>query len=106
MEDPAQMQKLQVYKEKVKTGTIDRVVDDYSVIGKGMFKKEFDMNTLKGFTVTKSNGEEGKVEASFGKSGKFKMVFKTSQQESKEGSNVLTMKFKKYVFHPSQTLLQ
>ncbi|GBG89227.1 hypothetical protein CBR_g48935 [Chara braunii] len=47
--DPEKKETLRVYKMKTKEGMIERFVDEHTVIGKGMFKKETDMSL---FTVS------------------------------------------------------
>lgn len=64
---------LKVYKNKMKTGIVDRVVNDFEIIGKCMFKKETNMEQFMGLKVKLSSGESGIIESSFGKSGKIKI---------------------------------
>ena len=65
--------KLKVYKTKVKEGLVERVMDEYTVIGKNMFKKETNIATFTGLKVTLSTGEAGLIEGGFGQSGKIKI---------------------------------
>ena len=73
--DPTQMSRLKVFKWKSKEGTIDRITDQYNVIGKGLFKKETDFTLFTGMTVQTAQGHVGTIEGSFGKSGKYKVNF-------------------------------
>lgn len=65
--------KLKVYKTKLKEGLVERVMDEYNVIGKNIFKKETNIATFAGLKVTLSTGEAGMIEGSFGQSGKIKI---------------------------------
>eukprot|EP01113_Clastostelium_recurvatum_P045101 TRINITY_DN7700_c0_g1_i2.p3 TRINITY_DN7700_c0_g1~~TRINITY_DN7700_c0_g1_i2.p3 ORF type:complete len:111 (-),score=25.01 TRINITY_DN7700_c0_g1_i2:959-1291(-) len=61
---------------KCKQGIIERVQDEYTLIGKDLFKRETDMNMFVGMKVTLEDGRVGAIESSFGKSGKFKATFR------------------------------
>ncbi|XP_019360491.1 PREDICTED: selenocysteine-specific elongation factor isoform X1 [Gavialis gangeticus] len=65
--------KLKVYKLKHKEGQVERVIDDYSVIGRSLFKKESNIQIFVGLKVKLSTGEDGIIEGGFGQSGKFKI---------------------------------
>uniref|UniRef100_A0A0N5CFD8 Tr-type G domain-containing protein n=1 Tax=Strongyloides papillosus TaxID=174720 RepID=A0A0N5CFD8_STREA len=65
---------LLLYKCKKKEGTVDRVENERYVICKEMFKKETKIETFLNMSVVFGNGIEGKIESSFGKTGKFKVV--------------------------------
>ncbi|OXB83009.1 UNVERIFIED_CONTAM: hypothetical protein H355_001352 [Colinus virginianus] len=65
--------KLKVYKQKHKEGQVERVMDDYSVIGRSLFKKETNIQIFVGLKVKLSTGEEGIIDGGFGQSGKFKI---------------------------------
>lgn len=65
--------KIKVYKTKVREGLVERVMDDYTVIGKNMFKKETNIAAFSGLKVTLSTGEAGVIEGGFGQSGKIKI---------------------------------
>lgn len=49
------------------------MTDDYTVIGKNLFKKETNLHLFVGLKVTLSSGETGVIEGSFGQSGKIKI---------------------------------
>lgn len=51
----------------------DQVTDDYTVIGKNLFKKETNLQLFVGLKVTLSSGESGVIDGSFGQSGKIKI---------------------------------
>ncbi|XP_068568787.1 selenocysteine-specific elongation factor isoform X2 [Cebidichthys violaceus] len=65
--------RLRIYKTKHKEGQVERVTDDYTVIGRNLFKKETNLQLFLGLKVTLSTGETGIVEGGFGQSGKFKI---------------------------------
>uniref|UniRef100_UPI00398F1D43 selenocysteine-specific elongation factor isoform X4 n=1 Tax=Pristiophorus japonicus TaxID=55135 RepID=UPI00398F1D43 len=65
--------KLKIFKLKHKEGQVERVSDDYSVIGRSLFKKETNMQLFVGMKVNLSTGEAGVIEGGFGQSGKFKI---------------------------------
>ncbi|KAM9098806.1 selenocysteine-specific elongation factor isoform X1 [Sarcophilus harrisii] len=65
--------KLKVYKLKHKEGYVERVIDDYNVIGRSLFKKETNIQIFVGLKVHLSSGESGVIESGFGQSGKFKI---------------------------------
>uniref|UniRef100_A0A3Q3BAL4 Selenocysteine-specific elongation factor n=1 Tax=Kryptolebias marmoratus TaxID=37003 RepID=A0A3Q3BAL4_KRYMA len=64
---------LRIYKTKHKEGQVERVTDDYSLIGRSLFKKETNLQLFVGLKVTLSTGESGVIEGGFGQSGKFKI---------------------------------
>lgn len=72
---PEDRAKLKVVKRKEKVGTIDRVVDDRTLIVRDMFGKDTDTSCFLGMRVHLETGEVGKIEASFGQGGKFKAYF-------------------------------
>lgn len=49
------------------------MTDDYTVIGRNLFKKETNLQIFVGLKVTLSTGETGVIEGGFGQSGKFKI---------------------------------
>uniref|UniRef100_A0A8C6BS44 Selenocysteine-specific elongation factor n=1 Tax=Monodon monoceros TaxID=40151 RepID=A0A8C6BS44_MONMO len=65
--------RLRVYKLKHKHGIVERVMDDYSVIGRSLFKKETNIQLFVGLKVHLSTGELGVIASAFGQSGKFKV---------------------------------
>ncbi|XP_069499461.1 selenocysteine-specific elongation factor isoform X2 [Ambystoma mexicanum] len=85
--------KLKVYKQKHKEGQVERVNDDYSVIGRTLFKKETNIQMFVGLKVKLSSGEDGVIEGSFGQSGKFKIRISSGLQP--ETKQLLTSASKK-----------
>ncbi|XP_019514211.1 PREDICTED: selenocysteine-specific elongation factor isoform X1 [Hipposideros armiger] len=65
--------RLRVYKLKHKHGLVERVIDDYNVIGRSLFKKETNIQLFVGLKVYLSTGELGVIDSAFGQSGKFKI---------------------------------
>lgn len=65
--------KVKVYKTKVREGQVERCQDEYTVIGKNLFKKETNIQTFVGLKVELSSGEKGVIEGGFGQSGKAKI---------------------------------
>ena len=68
-----ELSKLKIYKEKQKQGVVERMVNDYEIIAKNMFKKETNIHLFEGLKVRLSTGETGKIDGPFGQSGKFKI---------------------------------
>ncbi|XP_058534404.1 selenocysteine-specific elongation factor isoform X2 [Ochotona princeps] len=64
---------LKVFKLKHKHGLVERAMDDYSVIGRSLFKKETNIQLFVGLKVHLSTGEQGVIDSAFGQSGKFKI---------------------------------
>ncbi|KAM5218931.1 selenocysteine-specific elongation factor isoform 3-T3 [Hipposideros larvatus] len=50
-----------------------KVIDDYNVIGRSLFKKETNIQLFVGLKVYLSTGELGVIDSAFGQSGKFKI---------------------------------
>ena len=65
--------KVKVFKNKLKEGVVERKADEYSVVCRGLFKKETNIELFVGLKVKLSTGEEGVIEGGFGQSGKFKV---------------------------------
>ncbi|XP_063283452.1 selenocysteine-specific elongation factor [Pelobates fuscus] len=128
--------KLKVFKLKHKEGQVERANDDYTVIGRSLFKKETNIQLFVGLKVKLSTGEDGVIEGSFGQSGKFKIRIPNglrpetkqvltvpSKKRSKAGKGDteapkedevkldsqpvhITLCFKRYVFDPHKKMIQ
>ncbi|XP_040889159.1 selenocysteine-specific elongation factor [Toxotes jaculatrix] len=127
--------RLRIYKTKHKEGQVERVSDDYTVIGRNLFKKETNLQLFVGLKVTLSTGESGVIEGGFGQSGKFKiriqeglcpetkqLLSSTSKKKGKGGSKggpaneeepkadcqpvSIHLHFKRYVFDPHKKMVQ
>lgn len=67
---------MRIFRKKKRIGKVEKVIDDYTLLVKDLFKKETNINLFIGKTVILSmTGNEGKIESSFGKSGKVRVVF-------------------------------
>lgn len=122
---------LRIYKTKHKEGQVERVADDYTVIGRSLFKKETNLQLFLGLKVTLSTGETGVIEGGFGQSGKFKvrvpeglrpetksLLSSTSKKKGKGGGKGeeepktesqhinINLHFKRYVFDPHKKMTQ
>ena len=64
---------LKIFKVKYKEGIVDRMMDEYSVIVRSLFKKETNLQMFLNLKVTLSTGEHGFIEGGFGQSGKIKV---------------------------------
>ncbi|XP_010223595.1 PREDICTED: selenocysteine-specific elongation factor, partial [Tinamus guttatus] len=83
--------RLKVYKLKHKEGQVERVMDDYSVIGRSLFKKETNIQIFVGLKVKLSTGEDGVIEGGFGQSGKFKIRIPASTFMMKDDASSLSV---------------
>uniref|UniRef100_A0A3P9P8A2 Selenocysteine-specific elongation factor n=1 Tax=Poecilia reticulata TaxID=8081 RepID=A0A3P9P8A2_POERE len=125
---------LRIFKTKHKEGQVERVTDDYSVIGRSLFKKETNLQLFVGLKVTLSTGESGVIEGGFGQSGKFKIrvqeglrpetkqLLSSSKKKGKSGGKggpaseeepktesqpvSIHLHFKRYVFDPHKKMVQ
>ncbi|XP_043297984.1 selenocysteine-specific elongation factor isoform X1 [Cervus canadensis] len=84
---------LRVYKLKQRHGVVERVLDDHSVIGRSLFKKETNIQLFVGLRVHLSTGELGVIDSAFGQSGKFKVHVPGGL--SPESKRILTSALKK-----------
>ncbi|XP_028415189.1 selenocysteine-specific elongation factor-like [Dendronephthya gigantea] len=120
--------RLQIFKTKSRVGEVERVVDEYSLIGKGLFKKETNMALFSNLKVRLSTGEAGVIEGSFGQSGKFKVripgglspesfsMMNAGQRKKGKGRGVdegekmtsvkIILDFKRYIFDPEKKMIQ
>ncbi|CAG5981587.1 unnamed protein product [Menidia menidia] len=127
--------RLRIYKTKHKEGQVERVTDDYTVIGRSLFKKETNLQLFVGLKVTLSTGESGVIEGGFGQSGKFKIriqeglrpetkqcLSSSAKKKGKSGNKGATaneeepkadsqpvsihLHFKRYVFDPHKKMVQ
>ncbi|KAG5838345.1 hypothetical protein ANANG_G00222760 [Anguilla anguilla] len=126
--------RLRVFKTKQREGQVERVMDDYTVIGRNLFKKETNLQLFVGLKVKLSTGEEGVIEGGFGQSGKFKirvpeglsaetkqLLSSTSKKKTKGGNKTepvkeeaktdsqpigISLSFKRYIFDPHKKMVQ
>jgi selenocysteine-specific elongation factor len=96
---PDGVRRIKAFKMKQREGTVERFVDERSVIGKGMFKKETDLGMFAGMRVVTDRGEAGAIDGGFGKSGKYKVYFSEGVAPRENGETTrLYLRFKRYVF--------
>ncbi|XP_046391420.1 selenocysteine-specific elongation factor [Ischnura elegans] len=119
--------KLRVFKEKHKSGVVERASNEMEVIGKSMFKKESNIQVFIGLSVKLSTGEGGVIEGSFGQSGKvkiripgglkettYKQLSGASKKKGKQSDASTTeseivrfeLHFKRYVYDVNKTVKQ
>lgn len=112
---------LRVFKTKHKSGVVDRVPNETEVIVKNLFKKETNIEIFSGMKVCLSSGETGKIQSSFGQSGKVKVqldfgvemsdalkrLLKSKKGDKAEGEPIsVTLTFKRFVFDASKRAIQ
>lgn len=117
---------LKIFKEKTKEGVAERMVNEYQIIVKDLFKKESNIQIFSNYRVTLSTGEEGIIESSFGQSGKINIripnglseralsSLKTAKKNKKELKDdtekteiiTVTLKFRKYIFDSKKRVYQ
>ncbi|KAA0712859.1 Selenocysteine-specific elongation factor [Triplophysa tibetana] len=127
--------RLKISKDKQKEGAVERVTDDYTVIGRNLFKKETNLQLFVGLKVTLSTGETGTIEGGFGQSGKIKiripeglkeetkqLLSSSSKKKGKSGTKnepskseetksdsqpvTIHLNFKRYVYDPHKKMVQ
>jgi selenocysteine-specific elongation factor len=122
---------LRIFKTKSRVGEVERAVDEYSLVGRGLFKKETNMALFSNLKVRLSTGEAGVIEGGFGQSGKFKVripaglspesfnLMSTGQRKKGKGKGVsaeeggekvasvkIILDFKRYIFDPEKKMIQ
>uniref|UniRef100_A0A8C2PTZ9 Eukaryotic elongation factor, selenocysteine-tRNA-specific n=1 Tax=Cyprinus carpio TaxID=7962 RepID=A0A8C2PTZ9_CYPCA len=127
--------RLKISKDKQKEGAVERVTDDYTVIGRNLFKKETNLQLFVGLKVTLSTGEMGSIEGGFGQSGKIKiripeglkeetkqLLSSSSKKKGKGGAKnesskleetkpdaqpvTIYLNFKRYIYDPHKKMVQ
>jgi len=125
--------KLKIFKSKLKEGLVERISDPYTVIAKGLFRKESKIDAFVGLYVTLlPHREPGVIEGSFGQSGKFKIripqgiseetkksLGETTKKKGKKEEDIgdncdkgekqsikVTLAFKKYVYGNKKKIIQ
>ena len=119
---------LRIFKTKSRLGEVERAVDEYSLVGRGLFKKETDISLFSNLKVKLSTGETGLIEGGFGQSGKFKVRIPTGlssesfsqmtagQRKKGKGKGVtveevgekvkIILDFKRYIYDPEKKMIQ
>uniref|UniRef100_A0A1B6KGY1 Selenocysteine-specific elongation factor n=2 Tax=Graphocephala atropunctata TaxID=36148 RepID=A0A1B6KGY1_9HEMI len=119
--------KLKIYKNKSKSGIVDRIVNEHEVVCRNMFKKETRLDLFTGLRVNLSSGEGGIVEGCFGQSGKIRVripqglkpdtVNKFGSKKTKKGKNEdedspnrellkVELQFKTYIYSENKKIVQ
>ena len=98
---------LRLFSVKSRKGTIERAEsDNRTCVCKGMFKKESDLSSFRNMLVwmdSSAGGARGRIEGSFGKTGKFKVYFeKEIDISNAKTSRKITMRFKRFVYDKSE----
>ncbi|CAM5999690.1 unnamed protein product [Sphagnum balticum] len=115
---------LKIYKIKEKEGIVDRVVNEYEVIARNMFKKETKIQLFEGLKVKLSSGEEGIIDGNFGTSGKVKIRIpaglkdtnvkemigkskRTANSENEIHEHIkIYLRFKRFIFDENKRMIQ
>lgn len=77
-----------------------------------MFKKETDMSLFENMEVVNGLGDRGRIQGSFGKSGKYKVYFpegvakRDAGGEEGAAAGRLTLRFRRYVFDKAKKMVQ
>jgi len=107
---PIDFTKIKAFKSKEKTANVDRIVDDYTLIGKNILKKGGDLTLYIGKKIEleyKNKIYHGTIDSAFGKSGKFKASFqeKLPSIETMKDA-ILRLKYRINVFDKNRTWIQ
>lgn len=90
--------KSKVFVWKKKIGQVDRIMDDFCVLIRGLAGKESKLDLYMNKKISLGNDIQGVIESSFGQSGKLKARFNAKHEASKEATVTLT--YKKFIFTP------
>ena len=94
-----------VFKPKQREGEIERVMDKQTVIARGFFKKETNMDVFLNLKVRTVDGtREGIIEGTFGTKGKVKIHFPDGI--APDASGKLVLHFKKFLFDDKRRMVQ
>lgn len=110
---------LLVFKRKQREGVVDRLHDNDTVIVRGLFKKETQLDLFAGLRVTLATGEQGVIEGGFGQGGKVRVrcmrgllpstIAQLRAAKKGEGDGVgivVTLQFKRFIFDESKKMVQ
>ncbi|CAK61959.1 unnamed protein product (macronuclear) [Paramecium tetraurelia] len=90
---------LRIFRKKTKNGKVEKVIDNYTLLIKDLFKKETNIaNYIGKLIVIKQGNIQGKIDSAFGKSGKVKVFVESGTNQDMANSDVV-MIYKKYLFH-------
>lgn len=111
---------LKIFKIKNKEGIVERIANEYEIIGKNLFKKETNIQNFVGLKVSLSTGEEGFIDGCFGQSGKVKiripsgikdhnLMTKTKRVNSDNTFNTqikISLQFKRFIYDSHKKMIQ
>ncbi|XP_046840430.1 selenocysteine-specific elongation factor-like [Xenia sp. Carnegie-2017] len=120
---------LKIFKTKKKVGEVERVIDNFCLVGRGLFKKETNIALFSNLKIHLSTSETGFIEGGFGQSGKFKvyipngllpetlaLIGHRSKRKGKVGRVdeyvekgvvvKIILDFKRYIFDPEKKMIQ
>ncbi|TKR95361.1 hypothetical protein L596_009541 [Steinernema carpocapsae] len=87
-----------IFHRKRRTGLVDRIENERSLICSHLFKKETNFDVFDGMAVMLGSGEVGRIEGSFGKGGKARIAVPGGISEQvKVGQTEVELKMKKYL---------
>lgn len=92
---------LKIYKTKSRKGAVERWQDEWTAICRDMFTKNSNIDRFIGLSVS-IGSRSGRIEGSFGKSGKFRV---RCDEPGTDGTEV-ELVFKKFLFDKSNKLVQ
>lgn len=105
--------KFKVYRNKLKQGTIQRVVNEHQIIVQNLFKKDGNRDVYVGKRIVLSTGECGIIETTFGQGSKVKISLSDGMKEetlnllkTRMSTVLVLLKFKKYVFNKQLGIIQ
>ena len=99
------MTQFKIAKIKQRVGSIEKLVDSNTLLGKDLFSKETPIAPFIGMQIVLSNGKKGIISSSFGKSGKFKIKFEEEVTEE-DAKCTISMPFKKLIFDKTHKMVQ
>lgn len=103
---------VRVFRHRQKEAIVDRIVDDSTLIGRGLFAREADLNKFVGLRLVRDpGGEEGVLDSPFGKSDKFKVRFSPGALSEGDGTGKgmkgkLLLKYKRFLWDKSKSIVQ
>lgn len=101
---------IKLYRNKSKVGTIQRVVNEREVIVEDFFgSKLSNREVFIGMSVVCSTGQMGRIESTFGKTSKVKIVLdkKLSLEDMSSFRDIkVTVEFKKLLFSDNKRIFQ
>jgi selenocysteine-specific elongation factor len=118
------LRRVRIYKRKQREGTVHRlgeavasvaadaagdgagVVRYKEATGQGLFKKETDLRPFVGMRVETRDGQLGRIEAGFGKGGKFRVRFDGAGAVGVKPGDRLYLRFQRFLHDPEKRMVQ